>query len=200
MGLFKSKEERRIEREMSIRRGIRTIERSIADQQKFAEQFIKTAQKARQIGDDQQYRYIREQLKKTTAIKKMLERQLVAISSAQILQKQAAAAAVFASTMAEIAGDIGKSFGDLDLTKTQAQWEKAVLQSSSIEERMGVFLDAMQQTAGSSSMADGASVSDDEIDRMIEADVLAAEQAELGKLDALESEIENELKASRQKD
>jgi hypothetical protein len=43
-------------------------------------------------------------------------------------------------------------------------------------------------------------VSDDEIDRMIQADVLAGEKAELGKLDALESEIAKELGATRQKD
>ena len=43
-------------------------------------------------------------------------------------------------------------------------------------------------------------VSDDEIDRMIQADVLAAEKTELGKLDQLESEIAKELGATKQKD
>ena len=43
-------------------------------------------------------------------------------------------------------------------------------------------------------------VSDDEIDRMIQADVLAAEKQELGKLDELESEIAKELGATKQKD
>lgn len=36
-------------------------------------------------------------------------------------------------------------------------------------------------------------------DRMIEADVLAQEQSELGKLDQLENEIEKELARDRQK-
>jgi hypothetical protein len=35
---------------------------------------------------------------------------------------------------------------------------------------------------------------------MIQADVLASEKAELGKLDALESEIAKELGATKQKD
>ena len=43
-------------------------------------------------------------------------------------------------------------------------------------------------------------VTDEEIDRMIQADVLASEKAELGKLDALESEIAKELGATKQKD
>jgi hypothetical protein len=197
MGLFKSKEERRIEREMLIRRGVKAIERSIAEQGKFTEQFIKNAQQAKKVGDDQQYKFIREQLKKTTSIKRMLERQLVAINSAIILQKQASASGQFAASMSVIAEEIGKTFGELDLTKTQVEWERAVTQSQSIEERMGLFLDSMETSANGQSLTQGAAqssqIADAEIDRMIEADVLAAEQAELGKLDALESEIEREL-------
>lgn len=199
MGLFKSKDERRIEREMIIRRGVKSIERSINEQQKFAESFIKNAQRAKKVGDDQQYNFIREQLKKTTSIKRMLERQLVAINSAMIVQKQATASAQFAESMGVLAEEIGKTFGELDLTKTQAQWEKAVTQSQSIEERMGLFLDSMETGMGSTSSAP-TTVSDEEIDRMIEADVLAQETSELGKLDQLESEIEKELARSRTKD
>ena len=86
--------------------------------------------------------------------------------------------------MGVLAEEIGKTFGELDLTKTQAQWEKAVTQSQSIEERMGLFLDSMETGMGQGSAAPTSSaVSDDEIDRMIEADVLAQETSELGKLD-----------------
>ena len=201
MGLFKSKDERRVEREMAIRKGVRAIEKSILEQQRFSEGFIKQAQQARKIGDEQQYQFIRNSLKKTATIKRMLERQLVAIQSAIIVQKQAQASVTFATSMNDIAREVGRSFGEIDLTKTQAQWEKAVAQSSSMEERMGLFLDTMEQTAGGTmtGMAD-AGVADAEIDRMIEADVLASEQAELGKLDQLENEIEKELSRDRQKD
>ena len=41
MGLFKSKDERRVEREMKIRQGVRAIEKSIRQQEKFSEDFIK---------------------------------------------------------------------------------------------------------------------------------------------------------------
>ena len=59
MGLFKSKDERRIEREMKIRQGMRSIEQSIRQQEKFSEDFIKNAQHAKQIGDNGQYLFIR---------------------------------------------------------------------------------------------------------------------------------------------
>ena len=202
MGLFKSKDERRIEREMKIRQGMRAIEKSIRQQEKFADDFIKNAQHARKIGDDNQYLFIRGALKKTAAVKKMLERQLLAIKNAMLIQQQAAAGQQFAESMSLMAREIGRVFGEMDLTKTQADWEKAVAQAGSMEERMEVFLDSMEQTAlsGSTSGVREDLVTDDEIDRMIQADVLAAEKQELGKLDELESEIAKELGATKQRD
>ena len=203
MGLFKSKDERRIEREMKIRQGLRSIEKSIRQQEKFSEDFIKNAQHARKIGDEQQYQFIRGALKKTAAVKKMLERQMLAIKNAMLINQQAQASREFAESMNLMAQEIGKVFSDLDLTQTQAQWERAVAQAGSMEERMEIFLDSMEQSsiAGSNVTSTNTSlVTDDEIDRMIQADVLASEKAELGKLDALESEIAKELGATKQKD
>ena len=201
MGLFKSKDERRIEREMKIRSGMRAIERSIRQQEKFAEDFIKNAQHAKKIGDQGQYLFIRNALKKTATVKKMLERQLLAIKNAMLIQQQAAASQQFAESMNLMAKEIGRTFGEMDLTKTQAQWEKAVVQAGSMEERMEIFLDSMEQSALSGSTTSSSeAVTDEEIDRMIQADVLASEKSELSKLDELESEIAKELGATKQKD
>src|SRR3954451_14927163 len=202
MGLFKSKDERRVEREMKIRQGMRSIERSIRQQEKFAEDFIKNAQHARKIGDNNQYLFVRNALKKTATVKKMLERQLLAIKNAMLIQQQAAASAQFAESMNLMASEIGRVFGELDLTKTQAQWERAVAQAGSMEERMELFLDSMEDAGRSSAAATTREdlVSDDEIDRMIQAEVLASEKQELSKLDELESEISKELGSAKQKD
>jgi hypothetical protein len=202
MGLFKSKDERRIEREMKIRGGMRSIERSIRQQEKFADDFIKNAQHARKIGDEGQYQFIRSALKKTAAVKKMLERQLLSIRNAMLIQQQAQASQQFAESMALMAREIGRVFGERDLTKTQGDWERAVSQAGSIEERMDIFLDSMEQSAttGQSTGSREDLVTDEEIDRMINTDVLASEKSELGKLDQLESEIAKELGTTKQKD
>ena len=87
-------------------------------------------------------------------------------------------------------------------TSSSMSSSRAVAQAGTVEEKMDVFLDSMEQSAlsgGVSSARDDA-VSDEEIDRMIQADVLAQEKGELGKLDELESEIAKELGATKQKD
>src|SRR5215218_10526370 len=153
MGLFKSKDERRVEREMKIRQGMRSIEKSIRQQEKFSEDFIRNARHARQIGDEGQYQFIRGALKKTAAVKKMLERQMLAIKNAMLINQQAQASREFAESMNLMAQEIGKTFGEMDLTKTQAQWERAVAQAGSMEERMEIFLDSMEQSSLSAGSA-----------------------------------------------
>ncbi len=202
MGLFKSKDERRIEREMKIRSGLRSIERSIRQQEKFSEDFIANARKAKQIGDEGQYQFIRSALKRTAAVKRMLERQLLVMKNAMLIQQQAQASQQFAQSMNLMAAEISRVFGEMDLTKTQSQWERAVAQAGSLDERMDIFLDTMEQSAGSeaASSAKADSITDDEIDHMIQTDLLAAEKTELSKLDQLESEIARELGSAKQKD
>lgn len=191
MALFKSAEERRIERDIKIRQGIRRIEKAIREQGKFADEFIKNAQRAKKMGDNSQYTFIRNSLKKTATIKRALERQLLAVKNALIIKRQAEASADFAQCMGTMATEIGKLFGETDLLKTQADWERAMVQSQSMEERMSMFLDTVEDIAAEDTEAAGELVSDEEIDRMIEAETEAEHQKELDKLSGLRAELDS---------
>ncbi len=191
MGLFKSSEERRIERDLKIRQGIRRIEKSVREQGKFTDEFIRNAQHAKKIGDMEQYRFIRNSLKKTATIKRMLERQLLSVKNAMLIKRQAEASADFAKSMGLMAAEIGRLFGETDLVKTQGEWEKAMVQSQTMEERMSMFLDTVEDVASEDVAVSGAetAVSDDEIDRMIEAESEAEHRKELDKLAGLRAEL-----------
>ncbi len=199
MALFKSGEERRIEREMKIRQGIRRIERAIREQGKFTDDFVKNAQRARAIGDTKQYQFIRNSLKKTMAIRKALERQLLAVKNALIIKRQAEASADFTKAMGTMATEIGRLFGETDLVKTQADWERAMVQSQTMEERMSMFLDSIEDIAEQDiETSAGESVADEEIDRLIEAEADAEQAREMGKLADLRAELD-QLKGQSEK-
>lgn len=193
MGLFKSKEERRIERDIRIRQGIRRIEKSIAEQNKFSDEFVRNARQAKQIGDAAQYAFIRSSLKKTATIKKLLERQLLAVKNALLIKRQAEASADFAQAMNLMASEVSKLYGETDLAQTQLQWEKALAQSQTMEERMQVFLEAVESGAASdvsaSAATSGEAVSDEEIDRMIAAEEQVEQAREMQQLSALRAEL-----------
>ena len=193
MALFKSTEERRIERDIKIRQGIRRIEKAIREQGKFQDEFIRNAQHAKKIGDASQYAFIRNALKKTATIRKMLERQLLAVKNALLIKRQAEASADFAGAMGMMATEIGRLFGETDLVKTQADWEKAMVQSQTMEERMDMFLDTVEDVAAQDvEMSKAAEVvTDEEIDRLIEAEAEAEHQKELDKLAGLRAELDS---------
>lgn len=191
MALFKTPEERRIERDIKIRQGIRRIEKSIREQSQFQDEFIRNAQHAKRIGDSAQYQFIRNSLKKTATIRKLLERQLLSVKNALLIKRQAEASADFAKSMGLMAAEIGKLFGETDLVKTQADWEKAMVQSQTMEERMNMFLDSVEDIAAQDAALSASKevVSDEEIDRLIDAEAEAEHQRELDKLSGLRAEI-----------
>lgn len=200
MALFKSKEERRIERDIKIRQGIRRIEKSIAEQNKFTDEFVKNARQARQIGDQASYQFVRNSLKKTATIKKLLERQLLAVKNALLIKRQAEAAADFAGAMKTMAAEVSRLYGDTDLAKTQMDWERAMLQSQSMEERMTMFLESIESGAAVDvAQAPAEAITDEEIDRMIAAEEQVEVARETQQMSALRAEL-NALKEQGQKE
>jgi len=190
MALFKSAEERRIERDIKIRQGIRRIEKAIREQAKFADEFIRNAHRAREIGDMSQYAFIRGSLKKSAGVRRMLERQLLVVKNALLIKRQAEASADFAQSMGVMSSEIGRLFGETDLVKTQAAWEKAMAQSQSMEERMGIFLDNMEESAARDVETNvDEIISDEEVDTMIDAAAKAELQQELDRAAALRAEL-----------
>ena len=199
MALFKSAEERSVERDIKIRQGVRRIEKSIREQGKFQDEFIHNARNAKKIGDTAQYNFIRNSLKKTATIRRMLERQLLSVKNALLIKRQAEASADFAKCMGIMATEIGRLFGETDLVKTQADWEKAMVQSQTMEERMGMFLDTVEDIAAQDAeMAPADTVTDADIDRMIDAEEEAAHQKEMDKLSSLRAELDA-LKGDKEK-
>ena len=200
MALFKSKDERRIERDIKIRQGIRRIEKSIAEQNKFTDEFVKNARQAKQIGDVASYQFVRNSLKKTATIKKMLERQLLAVKNALLIKRQAEAAADFSGAMKIMAAEVSRLYGDTDLAKTQMDWERAMLQSQSMEERVTMFLESIESGAAADvSQAPAEAITDEEIDRMIAAEEQVDQAREVQQMSALRAELAK-LKGEGQKE
>jgi len=82
MAIFKSRQQRRLEREIQIKKGLSAIRRQIRNLKRQEKNFLKKAVRARQLGDTTQYNFIRGVIKKTAAQRRMMERQLLAIETA----------------------------------------------------------------------------------------------------------------------
>lgn len=188
MGIFKSREEKRIERDLEVRKGIASIKRNLKDMDKHTKEFIEKARKAKRIGDNDQLKFIKSALKKTALSKKMRERQLLSLETAMQIKNQAESDGEFARAMMEVSKSISEVYGSTDLAKTQKNFERAMMQAETLQDRMQIVVESMSDTLSTSDEEAEKILSDKDIDRMIDDEAVHEEKGELDK------EIEKGLK------
>lgn len=189
MGMFKSKEEKRIERDIEVRKGVNSLKRNIRDLAKHEVSYIAKAKKAKKIGDQSQYDFLKRQLKKTAGQRRMRERQLLSIETAVQIKNQAESDADFAKSMGAVAKAVSEVYGSVDFAKTQKNFEKAMMQADTLQQQMEIFLEMTQEHVMSGEVeGEDQVVSDAEIDKMLDEEV---EHEEGGSVD---KDIEKGLK------
>jgi hypothetical protein len=170
MGLFKSKEERRIERDIQVRQGVAQIRKQIKDLERNEKEFLDKARRARRIGSGEQLAFLKKAIRQTIAQRMGMERQLLAIETAAQVKNQAESFAAFAKSMNAVSRSISEVFGAVDMAKTQHDFESAMTKAHTLEERMNVFLDMTSDTVMSGMAEDQEVISDEELDRLLESE------------------------------
>ena len=189
MGLFKSSHDRKIERDIEIRKGVASLRRNIRDLGKHEHSYIDKAKRAKKIGDKEQLSFLKRMLKKTAAQKRMRERQLLSIETAVQIKNQAESDADFAKSMGSVAKAVSEVYGSVDFAKTQKNFEKAMMQAETLQQQMEIFLEMTQEHVMSGEVeGEDQVVSDAEIDKMLDEEVQHEEGGSLDK------EIEKGLK------
>ena len=199
MGMFKSKEEKRIERDIEVRKGVNSLKRNIRDLAKHESSYILKAKKAKKIGDSSQYDFLKRQLKKTAAQKRMRERQLLSIETAVQIKNQAESDADFAKSMGAVAKAVSEVYGSVDFAKTQKNFEKAMMQADTLQQQMEIFLEMTQEHVMSGEVeGEDQVVSDAEIDKMLDEEVVHEEGGSVDKdIEKGLKDIQDELDRER---
>ena len=187
MRLFKSKEERRIERDIQIRKTLGLFRKQIKNLSEKEREYLRNAKEARKISATGQCELAKRALKQTMAQRRRFEQQLLTLKIASQIKDQTESHAQFAKALGGVSKTIAELFGTTDLVKTQKDFERAMERAKSMEERMDIFLEISSESMFAEEPAGEAIVSDDEIDKLIEAEAVHEE----GKID---QEIEQGLK------
>ena len=77
MSLFKSKDDRRLERELEIKRGVQKMRKHVRSLEKDEKDLLNKAKRAKQLGDATQLNFIKANLKRTAASHRLMERQIL---------------------------------------------------------------------------------------------------------------------------
>jgi hypothetical protein len=199
VGIFKSRSERRIERDIEVRKGVASLRRNIKELAKHETSYVDKAKRARKIGDREQYEFLKRQLKKTAAQRRVRERQLLSIETAVQIKNQAESDADFARSMGSVAKAVSDVYGSVDIVKTQKNFEKAMMQAETLQQQMEIFLEMTQEHVMSGEVeGESELVSDAEIDRMLSEEVVRDEGGSVDKeIDKGLKDIQDELDRDR---
>ena len=161
--LFKSREEREIERNIEIKKGLNSIRKNLKELGKSQQEYIQKAHRAKEIGAKEQFLFLRQILKRTIGQKKILERQLLAIETALQIKNQAESQAQFVRSLSALSNAINIAFGNTDFATNQEDFAKALSKAESMEKHMEIFLDTTQSMMGQ----DTSEISEQELDNML---------------------------------
>ena len=200
MGLFKSREEKRIEWTIEVRKGLARIKRQIKSLEKNERGYIEKAKRAKSMGADDQFQFLKGTLKKTAVQRRMLERQLLNLETASQIKDQVEANASFANAMGAVSKSISQMFGSVNLTKTQAGFEKAMAQAENMEERISIFMDMSSESMMGYEGDSDELVADSEIERMLTEEA-AGEESSVQDAEIAEglAAVRDELKKNEEK-
>lgn len=191
MGLFKSNEERRLERDMEIRRGINNLKREIRTLEKDERDLVKKAKRAKKLGDEFQLNFIKANLKRTAFQRRLMERQILNIETFNQLKNQAEAHATFANSLQTVSQSIAEAYGSVNLAEIQKNCEMAIMKAENMSQAMEMMLEqSTDSMLNMDSMNADDLVSDKEIDSLIEEEVVQEEERAF---EAADKEIDDGL-------
>ena len=193
MGLFKSKDERRIERNIQIQKTLGVFAGQIKKLKGQESAYIAAGKEARRAAAPQQLELAKKALKATVAQRRRLDQQLLTLKIAVQMKEQAETHAEFAQALRGVSKTIADMFGSADMVQTQKDFEMAMAKAQSMEQRVDLFLNSASGSMFGEPMGEGEIVSDAEIDRLIETEAAAAEGAADAEIDKGLKEIRKEL-------
>jgi hypothetical protein len=197
MALFKSKDEKRIERNIQIQKTLGVFAGQIKKLKAQESAYIAAGREAKRVAAPQQLELAKKALKTTMAQRRRLDQQLLTLKIAVQMKEQAETHAEFAKALRGVSKTIADMFGSADMVKTQRDFELAMAKAQSMEQRVDLFLSSASGTMLGEELGGGEIVTDEEIDKLVEAEAASAERTADAEIDKGLKEIQNEL--SREK-
>lgn len=166
MGLFKSKQEKEMERKMLVKKTMRNIEKYITQLQGQKEKAIESAKQAKIQGSPQQYSLAVSALKTALSQEKKAKEMLLNFELTLQMRDLAQMTSSFLDGMSVLSVEMKKITGDMNFAKVQKQFTQAMQGVEETTENIDAMLDNTDMSFSSIS-SNNANISNDEIERMI---------------------------------
>jgi hypothetical protein len=167
LGFIKTKEERRMERNIQVKQWLSQLRREIKTAQKNEADYIAKARLAHRKGFGDQFALLKANIRRVRARQTALERQILLIETAMQTQAEMESNKIFAESMNAISKSISGLFNAQDIAKMEANFEKAALQAQSVEESTKNFIESFTSDMVNPDVEPGDDTPDEELERLI---------------------------------
>ena len=189
MGLFKSKQQKELEKKMLVKRTINTMNKQINRLEDQKQVFIDAAKRAKEKDLDAQYNLALSGYKMTVQQQRRAQEMLLNFEITAQMKDVTMMTSDFLRGMSEISKEMTKLADAKEFAKIQSQFEEAMVAVETQTDQMDNFMEMSQETFYNAGRDKSGKMTDAEFEKFIE------EQAGLDTLsdDKINSEIE-ELK------
>ncbi len=190
MKLFKSKEEKQMERRIKINQALNTIRGQIKKLKRDEQEFIADARSALRDGLTPQYKLAFAALKRTMRKVTFLKQVHLNFKIAVREEEQMAVYNKFGEGMKELTKSFEQLYNSTNLEKVQTQFTQALQKSQTMEERMRLIIDTSSEaiTTGLDIEDADVQIPDADIEKLIKGEAVHEEEQ------LFDTEIEEGLK------
>lgn len=194
-GLIKSRQQRQLERDMAIQNVQDLHRRRIRDLKKHERGYAEKAVRAKRQGDKANYEKLAKLLVQTINERRRIESALLTFEAMLQTKEKIESYGQFAKGLQAATKSISAVFKNIDLTKTVTELNMAMAKAKQMDRAMNMVLDRVSDSSFDVDYeGDDETVGLDQIEAMISERAGMEEGQVDGKIDAMLSEIEAQLK------
>jgi hypothetical protein len=192
MGLFKSKQEKEIEKKMLIKRTINSMNKQINKLEEQKQVFVEAAKKAKEKDLDAQFKLALSGYKMTLQQQRRAQEMLLNFEITAQMKDVTMMTSEFLRGMSEISKEMTKLADAKEFSKIQAQFEEAMTAVETQTDQMDNFMEMSQETFYNQGRdKTGKQMTDEEFEKYI--------MEQVGQDDLSESAINKEMEELRKK-
>ncbi len=167
MALFKSKQQKEIEKKMLIKRTINTMNKQIDKLEEQKKVFIEAAKRAKQRDLDAQFNLALSGYKMTVQQQRRAQEMLLNFEITAQMKDVTMMTSEFLRGMSDISKEMTKLANAKEFAKIQAQFEEAMAAVETQTEQMDNFMEMSQETFYNAGKDKEGKMSDEELEKFI---------------------------------
>lgn len=192
MGLFKSKQQKEIEKKMLVKRTINTMNKQINRLEDQKKVFVDAARRAKEKDLDAQYQLALSGYKMTVQQQRRAQEMLLNFEITAQMKDVTMMTSEFLRGMSVISKEMTKLADAKEFAKIQAQFEEAMVAVETQTDQMDNFMEMSQETFYNQGLdKNGKQMSDEEFEKFI--------MEQVGQDEMSDEAIEKEMEALRKK-